>query len=101
MTAKEASQLSVVITPSAATNKTISIQELLTLKTSASATLKANHNPADAYGHTYTFTASNAKLLLESGADTTLKNDEGKTALDISKEEDAKEIVELLKNYGK
>ncbi|MDR3224700.1 MAG: Ig-like domain-containing protein [Clostridiales Family XIII bacterium] len=47
--------------------KTISIQKLLTLKTSASATLKANHNPADAYGHTYTFTASNKKPLSVDG----------------------------------
>jgi ankyrin repeat protein len=39
---------------------------------------------------------ANAKALLEAGADPSIKNDESKTALDIAKDSDAKEIVKLL-----
>ncbi|PCG20424.1 ankyrin repeat domain-containing protein [Brachyspira sp. G79] len=40
-----------------------------------------------------------AKILLENNADTSITNGYGETALDLAKEEDYKDIVELLEQY--
>lgn len=40
------------------------------------------------------------KLLLEKGADITIETTTGKTALDIAREENSKEIITLLSNYS-
>jgi ankyrin repeat protein len=40
------------------------------------------------------------KLLIENGADMSMKNKYGKTALMLALEGEHKEVVELLKSYG-
>ena len=40
------------------------------------------------------------KCLIENGADVNIKNNEGKTALDLAEENGYKEIVEILKSVG-
>ena len=39
-----------------------------------------------------------AELLIDAGADINIKDNKGKTALDIAEDEDYQDIVELLEN---
>ena len=41
-----------------------------------------------------------AKILLENNADTSVTDEYGRTALDLAKSEDYKDIVELLEKYN-